>query len=95
VKLLIICLSSLSRFGAFTKIKPVRKLLCVGAVWIGPSCAPGLLTKGPARGLSAVRAFTGSAGVKAGQISRADVAAFCLHELVGRSFVGRAPLITY
>jgi putative NADH-flavin reductase len=56
---------------------------------------PGILTNGAAKGQTAVRALTELAGAHAGNISRADVAAFCLRELADGRFQGQAPVITY
>lgn len=56
---------------------------------------PAMLTNGAARGEGAVRALTDLAGVRAGTISRADVAAFCLRELANGRYRGQAPVITY
>jgi putative NADH-flavin reductase len=56
---------------------------------------PGILTNGAAKGQTAVRALTELAGAYAGNISRADVAAFCLRELADGHFQGQAPVITY
>ena len=55
---------------------------------------PALLTNGPSKGITAVRAFTALTGVRVGTIRRADVAAFCLQELTERSFLHQAPVIT-
>lgn len=56
---------------------------------------PGLLTNGDAKGKTAVRALTDLAGMVAGNISRADVAEFCLRELVDGRYLGQAPVLTY
>ncbi len=56
---------------------------------------PGLLTNGAAQGTTAVRARTDLAGLYAGNISRADVAEFCLRELVDGRYLNQAPVITY
>lgn len=56
---------------------------------------PGALTNAPAKGAGAVRALTDLTGVSAGFISRADVAAFCLSELVTAHYRQQAPVITY
>lgn len=56
---------------------------------------PGVLTNGASKGLTAVRAITDLAGTRAGKISRADVAAFCLRELVDDRYLNQAPVITY
>ncbi len=55
---------------------------------------PGALTNGPAKGLASVRAFTDLTGMRAGFISRADVAAFCLRELTDGRYRRQAPVIT-
>ena len=54
---------------------------------------PGILTNAAAKGAAAVRAFTDLAGVHAGTISRADVAAWCLRELADGHYRGQAPMI--
>lgn len=54
---------------------------------------PGILTNGAARGVAAVRTYTDLAGVYAGTISRADVAAWCLREVVDGQYRGQAPVI--
>ncbi len=56
---------------------------------------PGALTNAPAKDAGAVRVLTDLAGVRAGSISRADVAAFCLSELADRRYRQQAPVITY
>ena len=56
---------------------------------------PGMLTTGAAKGLTAVRAIIDLADTRAGNISRADVASFCLSELADGRYVGQAPVITY
>ena len=56
---------------------------------------PALLTNGPAQGEQAVRALTRLDGIQVGNISRADVAAFCLRELADGQYQGQAPVITY
>jgi putative NADH-flavin reductase len=56
---------------------------------------PAILTNGTAKGAEAVRALTQLAGVHAGTISRADVAAFCLRELEHGTYQSQAPVITY
>jgi putative NADH-flavin reductase len=56
---------------------------------------PTLLTNGAARGEKAVRVFTNVAGMHVGSISRTDVAAFCLRELVECRYRHQAPAITY
>ena len=55
---------------------------------------PGVLTNAPAKGLAAVRALTDLTGQRAGSISRADVAAFCLDELITGRYRQQAPMIT-
>jgi len=54
---------------------------------------PAILTNGPAKGVHAVKAFTQLAGIHVGTISRSDVAAFCLRELVDNRYQGQAPVI--
>jgi putative NADH-flavin reductase len=54
---------------------------------------PAILTNGPAKGATAVNAFTQMAGVHVGTISRPDVAAFCLQELVDKRYQRQAPVI--
>ena len=54
---------------------------------------PGFLTNGPM--LGQYRVLTDLAGVKAGKISRADVAYFILEQLVSPSYLKQTPLITY
>jgi nucleoside-diphosphate-sugar epimerase len=56
---------------------------------------PGLLTNGASKGLTAVRAVTDLVDARAGNISRADVAGFCLRELVDDRYLNQAPVITY
>ena len=56
---------------------------------------PALLTNGPAKGLTAVRALTQLAGVHVSTISRADLAAFCLRDLADRRYLRQAPVISY
>jgi putative NADH-flavin reductase len=56
---------------------------------------PGMLTNGAMKGQAAVRAITNLAGTRAGNISRADVAEFCLRELVDDRYLNQAPVITY
>ncbi len=56
---------------------------------------PGLLTNGVAKGQTAVRALTDLADMVAGNISRADMAEFCLRELVDDRYLNQAPVITY
>lgn len=55
---------------------------------------PGALTNAPAKGAEAVRVLTNLAGVRAGFISRSDVAAFCLSELADRHYLQQAPVVT-
>ena len=55
---------------------------------------PGVLTNAPAKGLAAVRALTDLTGQRAGSISRADVAAFCLNEVMTGHYCRKAPVIT-
>jgi len=54
---------------------------------------PGFLTNGPLTGH--YRVITDLTGIKAGKISRADVAHFMLGELSENRYLGRAPLLTY
>ncbi len=54
---------------------------------------PGFLTNGPKRGR--YRAITDLTGVKAGKISRADVAHFILAQLASPTFLRQTPLLTY
>lgn len=54
---------------------------------------PGFLTNGPRTGR--YRALTDLKGVRAGKISRADVADFMLAQAKDPSFLGQAPLLTY
>lgn len=54
---------------------------------------PGFLTNGPLTG--SFRVLTDLEGVKAGKISRADVAHFMLEELADPAYVHQAPLICY
>lgn len=54
---------------------------------------PGFLTNGPKRGR--YRAITDLTGVKAGRISRADVAHFMLAQLVSPTFLRQTPLLMY
>ncbi len=56
---------------------------------------PGILTNGAAKGLTAVRAVTDLDGFRAGSVSRADVAAWCLRELGDGRYRAQAPIITY
>ena len=53
----------------------------------------GFLTNGPRRG--EYRAITDLTGVKAGKISRADVAHFILAQLASPTFLRQTPLLTY
>jgi putative NADH-flavin reductase len=55
---------------------------------------PGVLTNGPSKGLGTVRVLIDLTGVQAGQISRADVAAFCLREMTDGHYLQQAPVIT-
>jgi len=64
-----------------------------GLVWT--LVRPSLLTNGAARGEGAVRVLTDLAGVHASNISRADVAGFCLRELADGRYQRQAPVITY
>jgi putative NADH-flavin reductase len=54
---------------------------------------PGFLTNGPRRGR--YRAITDLTGVKAGKISRADVAHFILAQLASPTFLRQSLLLTY
>lgn len=54
---------------------------------------PGFLTNGPRTGR--YRALTDLEGVKAGKISRADVADFILKEAAEMNYKGQSPLLTY
>lgn len=54
---------------------------------------PGFLTNGPRTGK--YRALTELKGVKAGKISRADVADFILREAAEMKYQGQTPLLTY
>ena len=54
---------------------------------------PGFLTNGPMTGT--YRALTNLTGVKAGKISRADVAHFILNQLDSSEYVRQTPLLTY
>ena len=54
---------------------------------------PGFLTNGPKRGR--YRVITELTGVKAGKISRADVAHFILAQLASPSFLRQSPLLSY
>ena len=53
---------------------------------------PGFLTNGPLT--EKYRVLTDLKGVKAGKISRADVAHFILKQLESMSHVGQTPLLT-
>ncbi len=54
---------------------------------------PGFLTNGPRTGR--YRALTDLRGVRAGKISRADVADFMLAQAKAPTFLGQTPLLTY
>ena len=54
---------------------------------------PGFLTNGPLTGT--YRALTELEGIKAGKISRADVAHFILNEIDARRYLSQTPLLTY
>ncbi len=54
---------------------------------------PGFLTNGPLTGT--YRALTDLEGIKAGKISRADVAHFILTELHSKQYLSKTPLLTY
>lgn len=54
---------------------------------------PGFLTNGPLTGN--YRVLTDLGGVKAGTISRADVAHFILNQLKDKTYFGQTPLLTY
>lgn len=54
---------------------------------------PGLLNNGPLTGK--YRVLTNLSGVKAGNISRADVADFMLREAAEMKYRGQTPLVTY
>jgi len=54
---------------------------------------PGFLTNGPATG--EYRVITDMTGVKAGKISRADVAHFILGQIVSPTYLKKTPLLTY
>ena len=54
---------------------------------------PGFLTNGPMRGR--YRVLTDLTGVKAGKISRADVAHFILEQLASPGYYKQTPLLTY
>ncbi len=56
---------------------------------------PGILTNDPAKGVAAVRTLTDLAGVYAGTISRADVAAWCLRELAEGQYRQHAAVIMW
>jgi uncharacterized protein YbjT (DUF2867 family) len=55
---------------------------------------PALLTNGSTKGVQAVKAFTQLSGIYVGTISRADVAAFCLRDLLDKHYLHEAPVIT-
>lgn len=54
---------------------------------------PGFLTNGPSRGQYQV--LTDMTGVKAGKISRADIAHFILGQLASPNYLRQTPLLTY
>ena len=54
---------------------------------------PGFLTNGPLTGT--YRALTELEGIKAGKISRADVAHFILTEMKEKQYLSKTPLLTY
>ena len=54
---------------------------------------PGFLTNGPLTGT--YRALTELEGIKAGKISRADVAHFILTEIKSKQYLSKTPLLTY
>jgi len=54
---------------------------------------PGFLTNGPVT--EDYRIITDLRGVKAGKISRADVAHFILEQLANPTYLGKTPLLTY
>ncbi len=54
---------------------------------------PGFLTNGQLT--SKYRVLTDLSGVRAGKISRADVAHFILENISSREYIGKTPLITY
>lgn len=54
---------------------------------------PGFLTHGPLTGT--YRALTELEGIKAGKISRADVAHFILTEIKSKQYLSKTPLLTY
>ena len=54
---------------------------------------PGFLTNGPLTGT--YRALTALEGVKAGKISRADVAHFILTEITQKQYLSKTPLLIY
>ena len=62
-----------------------------GVDWI--IVRPGFLNNGPVTG--EYRVLTDVAGVKAGKISRADVAHFILGQLDSRKYLRQTPLLTY
>lgn len=73
------------------KDREERLLKESGLDWI--IVRPGFLTNGPRKGK--YRVLTDLRGVKAGKISRADVAGFILEQSQKRDYVGKAPLLTY
>jgi len=56
---------------------------------------PAILTDGAAKGEGAVRELTHLSGIHVKNISRADVAGFCLRELADGRYQHQAPVITY
>lgn len=54
---------------------------------------PGILTNAAAKGVSAVRAVNDLKGFRAGSISRADVAAWCLREVADGQSRRQAPVL--
>ena len=56
---------------------------------------PGILTNAAAKGVTAVRACTDPTGFRAGSISRADVAAWCLREVADGQYRRQAPILTW
>ena len=54
---------------------------------------PAILTNRPGKGVQAVKAFTQLAGIHVSTISRSDVAAFCLQELIDKRHQRQAPVI--
>ena len=55
---------------------------------------PAILTNGASKGIDHVRVFTALYGVHVGSIRRADVAGFCLQELMDRRYRHQAAVIT-